>query len=112
MKRTRIINENISTTSTIGCIPAIPGLLQNPPVAKSISYLEKDYGALFRTTCVATQITPVLEPTPGDPSPLKDNVMSPIRPISESMWPGVAKYVRNDGGIKLVPGKIPSENIF
>jgi acetylornithine deacetylase/succinyl-diaminopimelate desuccinylase-like protein len=113
----------------------VPGLLQNPPAAKSISYLEKDYGALFRTTCIATQleaghaenalpqrakatincrvlpgtplaeiqvtlrgviqdsevsITPVLEPTPSDPSPLKDNVMSPIRQISESMWPGVA----------------------
>jgi len=113
----------------------IPGLLQKPPVAKSVSYLEKDYGALYRTTCVATQleaghaenalpqrakatincrvlpgtplaeiqetlrrvikdsevsITPVQEATPSDPSPLKDNVMSPIRQISESMWPGVA----------------------
>ncbi len=112
----------------------IPGLLQKPPSAKSISYLEKDYGALYRTTCVATQleaghaenalpqrakatincrvlpgippaeiqetllgvikdsevsITPVEEATPSDPSPLKDSVMSPIRQISESMWPGV-----------------------
>ncbi|HIG43952.1 MAG TPA: M20/M25/M40 family metallo-hydrolase, partial [Gammaproteobacteria bacterium] len=113
----------------------IPGLLQTPPDQESISYLEKDYGALFRTTCVATQLeaghaenalpqraratvncrvlpgvpiaeiratlvgviadkrvslTLVQEATPSEPSPLKDNVMSPIRLISESMWPGVA----------------------
>jgi acetylornithine deacetylase/succinyl-diaminopimelate desuccinylase-like protein len=35
---------------------AIPGLLQDPPRASSISFLEKGYGALFRTTCVATQL--------------------------------------------------------
>jgi acetylornithine deacetylase/succinyl-diaminopimelate desuccinylase-like protein len=113
----------------------IPGLLQEPPASESVAYLEKDYGALFRTTCVATQleaghaenalpqraratvncrvlpgvplteisdmltrviadagvsITPVQAATPSEPSPLKDEIMIPIRQISENMWPGVA----------------------
>ncbi|MFP6808089.1 MAG: M20/M25/M40 family metallo-hydrolase [Pseudomonadales bacterium] len=113
----------------------IPGLLQSPPDEESIRSLEKSFGSLFRTTCVATQleaghaenalpqraratvncrilpgfevakvqatlarviaddivsITPVKDATPSDPSPLKENIMSPIRQISEDMWPGVA----------------------
>ncbi len=34
----------------------IPGLLETPPSVASIQALEKDYGALLRTTCVATQL--------------------------------------------------------
>jgi len=113
---------------------AIPGLLQDPPDEESIAFMEEDYGALFRTTCVATQldaghaenalpqrakatvncrvlpgssveevektlakaindqdvtITPVQQATLSDPSPLKENIMSPIHQISEEMWPGV-----------------------
>jgi acetylornithine deacetylase/succinyl-diaminopimelate desuccinylase-like protein len=113
---------------------AIPGLLQDPPREESIKFMEESYGALFRTTCVATQldaghaenalpqraratincrvlpgtsvdevkatlarvvedkgitITPVLEATLSDPSPLSESVMAPIRQISEAMWPGV-----------------------
>ena len=34
----------------------IPGLLQTPPSETSVAYLEQDYGALFKTTCVATQL--------------------------------------------------------
>lgn len=113
----------------------IPGLLQEPADAKSVAYMEKDYGALYRTTCVATQlegghaenalpqraratincrvlpgtplseieetltriindnevsVTPVADATPSNPSPLKESVISPIRQISESMWPGVS----------------------
>ncbi len=132
---TRAMFSASAATMPADIAEMIPGLLQNPPVAKSIAYMEKDYGALFRTTCVATQleaghaenalpqrakatincrvlpgtplseieetlqaviadvdvsVTPVQEATPSDPSPLKDNIMSPIRQISESMWPGVA----------------------
>ncbi len=35
----------------------IPGLLKSPPDEDAIAYLEQEsYGALFRTTCVATQL--------------------------------------------------------
>ncbi len=113
----------------------IPGLLRTPPDQDSIDYMEKDYGALFRTTCVATQleaghaenalpqraratvncrilpgesvsavratlariiddpavsITPVQPATPSDPSPLKEEILAPVREISERLWPGVA----------------------
>ena len=34
-------------------------------------------------------VTPVQPATPSDPSPLTDEIMTPIREITESMWPGV-----------------------
>ena len=48
-------------TASASTMPAdtaamIPGLLKTPPAKESVAYLDKDYGALFKTTCVATQL--------------------------------------------------------
>ena len=131
---TRAMFTAYASTLSADSAAMIPGLLQTPPAGESVDYLEKDYGALFRTTCVATQleaghaenalpqraratlncrvlpgvplediiatltsviaddgvtITPVQDATLSDPSPLHDEIMIPIKQISESMWPGV-----------------------
>ncbi|MBQ74990.1 MAG: peptidase M20, partial [Gammaproteobacteria bacterium] len=131
---TRAMFRAAARTMPRGAAAMIPGLLQSPPIEKSVNFLEADHGALFRTTCVATEleaghaenalpqrakatvncrilpgvppgnifktlvsvvadegvkIVPVEEATLSDPSPLKEEIMAPIRQISENMWPGV-----------------------
>ncbi len=133
-KTTRAMFRAAARTMTSDAAAMVPGLLQTPPIEKSVAFLERDHGALFRTTCVATEveaghaenalpqrakatvncrilpgippvevfntlvsivldegvkITPIGEATASKPSPLKEEILAPIRQISESMWPGV-----------------------
>lgn len=53
---TRAMFEASASTLPPRMAEAIPGLLQAIPSAASIQLLDKDYAALLRTTCVATQL--------------------------------------------------------